>query len=96
MVEAMANGVEDKLIDGLSFKMNLGASYVVGRRSVTYHPQGSNIYKSTGGAKLIRILLTGDNWLAVSTLRVMFDVRNNAAAEKKLYVVGGPHCFLYA
>ena len=49
MVEAIANGIEDKLIDGLSFKMNLGASYVVDHRSVTYHPQGSNIYKSTSG-----------------------------------------------
>ena len=39
MVEAMANGVEDKLIDGLSFKMQPGASYVVDRRSVTYHPR---------------------------------------------------------
>ena len=45
MVEAIANGIEDKLIDGLSFKMNPGASYVVDRRSVTFHPQGSNIYK---------------------------------------------------
>ena len=42
MVEALANGVEDKLIDGLSFKLQPGASYVVDRRSVTYHPQGSN------------------------------------------------------
>ena len=38
MVEAMANGVEDKLIDGLSFKMQPGASYVIERKSVTYHP----------------------------------------------------------
>ena len=93
MVEAIANGVEDKLIDGLSFKMNPGASYVVDRRSVTYHPQGSNIYKPTSGTKLIRILLTGDNWLDTSTFRILFDVRNNTAAAKKLYVLGGPHCF---
>jgi hypothetical protein len=93
MVEAMANGVEDKLIDGLSFKMQPGASYVVDRRSVTYHPQGSNIYKATGGTKLIRILLTGDNWLDPSTFRIMFDVRNNGPTAKKLYVLGGPHCF---
>ena len=97
MVEAMATGVEDKLIDGLSFKMNPGASYVVDRRSVTYHPQGSNIYKSSGGTKLIRILLTGDNWLDPSTFRIMFDVRNNATANtKKLYVLGGPHFLLDA
>ena len=93
MVEAMANGVEDKLIDGLSFKMQPGASYVVDRRSVTYHPQGSNIYKATGGTKLIRILLTGDNWLDPSTFRIMFDVRNNGTSGKSLYVLGGPHCF---
>ena len=93
MVEAIANGVEDKLIDGLSFKMQPGASYVVDRRSVTYHPQGSNIYRATGGTKLIRILLTGDNWLDPSTFRIMFDVRNNAVAAKYLYVLGGPHSF---
>ena len=55
MVEAIANGIEEQLIDGLSFKMNPGASYVVDRRSVNYHPQGSNIYKTSSGTKLIRI-----------------------------------------
>ena len=56
MVEAMANGVEDKVIDGFSFKMQPGASYVIERKSVTYHPQGSNVYTPTAGTKLIRIL----------------------------------------
>ena len=93
MVEAIANGIEDKLIDGLSFKMNPGASYVVDRRSVTFHPQGSNIYKTTSGTKLIRILLTGDNWLDTATFRIMFDLRNNEAATKFLYPIGGPHSF---
>ena len=32
MVEAIANSVEDKLIDGLSFKMQPGASYVTERK----------------------------------------------------------------
>jgi hypothetical protein len=81
MVEGIAHGIEDKLLDGLSFKMTPGASYDIDRRSITYHPPGT---------KLIRILLTGDNWLDLSTFRIMFDVRNNAAATKKLYVVGGP------
>ena len=75
MVEAMANGVEDKLIDGLSFKMQPGASYVTERQIATYHPQGSNVYSTAAGTKLIRILLTGDNWLDPSTLRVMFSVK---------------------
>jgi hypothetical protein len=94
MVEAIANGIEDKLIDGLSFKMTPGASYVVDRRSVTYHPQGSNIYKVGAGTKLIRILLTGDNWLDPSTLRVMFDVNNDdTSIGKSLRPIGGPWCF---
>ena len=36
MVEAMANSVEDYLIDGLSFKLSPGASYVTNRRTVTW------------------------------------------------------------
>ena len=93
MVEAIANGIEDKLIDGLSFKLHPGASYVTDRRSVTYHPQGSNIYKPSAGTKLIRILLTGDNWLDPSTLRVQFTINNDETVTKNLYVLGGPHCF---
>jgi hypothetical protein len=94
MVEAIANGVEDKLIDGLSFKLNPGASYVTERRSVTYHPQGSNIYKPGAGTKLIRILLTGDNWMDPSTFRVMFDLNNDETnAAKSLRPLGGPWTF---
>jgi hypothetical protein len=94
MVEAIANGIEDKLIEGLSFKLTPGASYVVDRRSVTFHPQGSNKYQPSTGSKLIRILLTGEGWLDPSTFRIMFDVRNNSAdADEELHVLGGPHCF---
>ena len=76
MVEAHANSVEDKLIDGLSFKLSPGASYVQERKSVTFHPQGSNIY-STNGTKLIKLLVSGDSWMDPSTFRVMFDLVNN-------------------
>jgi len=94
MVEAVANGVEDKLVDGLSFKLPSGASYVTNRRSCTFHPQGSNIYESTSGTRLIRIALTGTDWLDPSTLRVSFDVLNkDGSASKELRVLGGPHSF---
>ena len=63
MVEAIANGVEDRLIDGLSFKLAPEASYITDRRSVTFHPQGSNIYSSLNGDKLSRIVCAGDSWL---------------------------------
>ena len=95
MVEAIANGIDDKLIDGLSFKLAPGASYITDRRSVSYHPQGGNIYTPGSGAKLIRILLTGDSWLDPSTFRVMFDVRNTEQtdATKKLRCLGSPWSF---
>jgi hypothetical protein len=98
MVEAIANGVEDKLIDGLSFKLNPGASYVTERRSVTFHPQGSNIYMPGQGTKLIRILLTGDNWMDPSTFRIMFNLNNldntpPPAVKKYLRPLGGPWTF---
>ena len=94
MVEALASGVEDKLIDGLSFKLQPGASYVLDRRSVTYHPQGSNIYTPGAGTKLIRILLTGEDWLDPSTLRVMFNLTNlQNDGVARLRVLGGPWTF---
>ena len=94
MVEAIANSIEDKLIDGLSFKLNPGASYVVDRRSVTYHPQGSNIYQPGSGTKLIRILLTGDNWLDPSTFRIQFDLNNlDGTPAKSLIPISGPWAF---
>ena len=77
MVEEIAIGVEDRLIDGLSFKLAPGASYITDRRSVTFHPQGSNIYSSLSGNRLIRIVCTGDSWLDPSTFRLRFDVVNN-------------------
>ena len=80
MVESYANSVEDKLIDGLSFKMEAGASYISERKFVTFHPQGSNVYNPSSGSKLIRISLQGQNWLDPSTFRVAFDVVNDAVA----------------
>ena len=93
MVEAIANSIEDKLIDGLSFKLSPGASYVQERKSVTYHPQGSNIYTAIGGTKLIKMLITGDGWVDPSTFRIMFDLRNNESVDKELRPIGGPWSF---
>ena len=42
-----SSSVEDQLIDGLSFKLAPGSSYVTERKSVTYFPQGSNVVKAT-------------------------------------------------
>ena len=96
-MEGVANTVEDRLVDGLSFQLKPGASYVTERKSVTYHPQGSNIY-STNGTKLIKLLLTGDQWLDPSTFRIMFELQNNenpanGNGHMQLRPLGGPHTF---
>ena len=76
MVDSMANSVEDYLIDGLSFKLQPGASYVIDRRSVNYYAAGSNVYTSNYGARVIRINLTGDGWLDPATVRVAYTLTN--------------------
>jgi hypothetical protein len=92
-MESIANSMEDYLVDGLSFKLTPGASYINERKSVTWHPMGSNIY-SSNGTKLIKLLVTGDSWLDPSTFRVMFDVVNTeSSGNRELRVLGGPWTF---
>ncbi len=95
-MEAIANGVEDVLIQGLSYKLKHGSSYIQERKSSTYHPAGSNIH-STQGTKLIKISLTGDHFLDPSTFRIMFDLVNTDQTEgaglTEVRPVGGPWSF---
>jgi hypothetical protein len=91
MVASMANSVEEYLIDGLSFKLNPVASYVADRRSVSYFPSASNIYKAGSGARVIRVNLTGEGWLDPSTVRVQYTlVNNDSTTAKSLRVISGP------
>ena len=62
------------------------------RRSCTYHVQGSNIYHATTGTNLIEILLSGTDWLDPSTVRIMFDFKNDSTTQP-LYPYGGPWGF---
>ena len=80
-----ANSIEDHLIEGLSFKLKPGASYVQSRRSVSFFPQGGNSYSSTG-VKVIKMSLTGSQveWLDQSTLAIMFTVNNRATGPAQL------------
>ena len=67
--DMMHNSVEDKIIDGLNFSLEPGASYVLNRRFCTFQASGSNIYTPRS---LVRVVLTGSNdWLDPSTLRIM-------------------------
>lgn len=88
MVESYANSVEDKLIEGLTFKLEGGASYINDRKFCTFHPQGSNYYSPSSGSKLIKIALTGKDWLDPTTFRVAFDVVNDGTYAAAVPVVG--------
>jgi hypothetical protein len=94
MVEAMANSVEDYLIDGLSFKLSPGASYITSRRSCTWYTSGAQSYISGQGARVIRLQINGDGWIDPSTLQLLSTIRNNGAAGQVLRPFGGPwHLF---
>ena len=93
-MEAHANAVEDVLVDGLSYKLKNSAKYVTDRKSVTYHPSGSNIYRTSAGTKVVKINLTGDSWLVPESVRLMFTLRNNDAdAAKMLRTLSAPWSF---
>ena len=93
-MEAVAQGVEDYLIDSLSFKLQPGASYITNRRSVSYFPTGGNEY-SPVGVKVIRVVLTGNDWIDPSTFRMSFTLNNtDTTATHQLRPLSGPWCFL--
>jgi hypothetical protein len=92
-MEATAQSVEDYLIDSLSFKLKPGASYITNRRSVSFFPHGGNQY-SVQGVKVIKLVLTGDQWLDPGTVRIQFALRNLApTAPQQLRVISGPWSF---
>lgn len=86
-LETTLNNVEDRIIPSLSYILPSGAKYITNKRSVKYYASGSNIYKPRNGTKVIRILLSGDDFLDPSTVRVSFDLKNNTVGG--LLAAGG-------
>ena len=95
-MEAISNGVEDFLIDGLSFKLPAGSSYVSDRRKCTFWATGSNIYKPKQGTRVMRFLINGESgtWLDPDSVRIQFTVENESGAGKNLRPLGGGHLFI--
>jgi hypothetical protein len=90
-MESTAQSVEDYLIDGLSFKLQPGASYITQRRSVTFFPSGAGTF-SPSGTKVIRVALNGEGWADLSTLRCMYNLNNNGT--NVLMPISGPWSFI--
>ena len=96
-MEAYNNGVDDYLIDSLSFKLPPGSSYVVDRKKSSFWAIGSNVYAPTTGTKVMKFQLSGEQgtWLDPSSVRLQFAVRNNESdAAKVLRPLGGAHLFI--
>ena len=74
-IEAQASVVSDQLINSLSFKLRPGASYVTDRKSVTFFPTGSDVYRPQG-QQVLKISLNDSGWLDPSTIKFMFKLTN--------------------
>ena len=94
-METYANGAtEDEMIDSLSFKVNPTANYITSRQSATYNAQGTNIYQSGGGSRVVRFTLSGTGqYLDPSTVRFQYTLSNTGGVNQVLYPLGGPWCF---
>jgi hypothetical protein len=97
-METIANSSEDVLIDSLSYKLGNSASYITDRKSSTFWPSGSNIYKPSSGTKVIKFQLNSEGWLDSSTVVVNFDLHNNDTntppnVEKYVRPLQGGHSF---
>ena len=93
-MESITNNAEYLLVNSLSFKLPGSGQYVVDRRSVTYHTDGSNSYSSQHGTRVLKFRLNGEGWLDPSTVRIMFDVLNvDGDSTKTLRPLGYCHGF---
>ena len=87
---------EDILIDNLSFKLNKGASYINERRSVSFFPSGSNVYKPSSGNRVLKIALNAEDnsWLDPQSVMVYFNVENlETSNNKRLRPLSPAYCF---
>ena len=48
-------------MDSLSFKLNKGSSYITDRRSVSFFPTASNVYRPSLGARVLKFALKCKN-----------------------------------
>jgi len=91
--------INDIKITELNFSNPATASYIIDRKSATFHSTGGNIYSTTSGGTLIRFNIDSPtDWLDPSSVRVQFDIRNTAVYaagtnNEQLFLTGGPHSF---
>ena len=99
-MEIVTDTLENSLVDPLDFTYKKATNYITDRRSVSFHPSGSNVYHPKTGTRLMKNQITGNDWLDPSTVRIQFGVQNNqpgttpADLARILYPIGGPWSFI--
>ena len=89
-MDLVVAGTDDSLVEQLSFKLPSTASYANERRLVSAYPSGASQF-SPDGVRVARFVITGENWLDPSTLRLAFKCKNLHATQT-LQLVSGPWC----
>ena len=73
-MESHAQSVDDVLSESLSFKLRPGASYVIDRKSSTFHPSGGHYYSSSG-IRVVNFSFNSHVWCDPSTLKVFMEIQ---------------------
>ncbi len=88
------NAAGEVLVDALSFKLPGSGQCNQERRSVTFHPEGSNAYSAQAGTRVIRFKLATEGWLDPGTARILLDVVNaDQTGKRVLRPIGHVHAF---
>ena len=59
-MESITTNAEYVLVDSLSLKLPGSGQYVVDRRSVSFHTEGSNSYSAQHGTRVLKFRLNGE------------------------------------
>ena len=81
-LEVHASSLQDSLIDGMSFSSRPTASYILGRKSVSFPPQSGGVF-DPAVLRLMRFSLSDSTdgaggWLDGSTLRIAYVMNNKS------------------
>ena len=68
-------GTSDQLLSSLDFSLAPSANYVISRQLTQFYPSSGNSMAPTG-VQVSRIVLSGTDWLALSSVRIQFTVQN--------------------
>ena len=89
-IDLVVSSTESTLIEQLEFKLPSSASYATERRLVSAYPSGASQF-APDGVRVCRFVITSENWLDPSTLRLSCKCKNMHPTAN-LQLASGPWC----